>query len=192
LHEACQSRFAARWGAAPCGIVGFLTMTERSDIETLLNTYKSKEKRIWHGDCIVLCVFRATAPAGPDPPSGERRNLMMASEKLFGLHAAALQLRSQRMMMLASNIANAATPGYKARDLDFSKALDLAQQGSTTANAVEGAIAYRVPVQASLDGNTVEMATEQTAFAENALAYRSSLSFLSGRVNTLTRAIKGE
>ncbi|WP_077147284.1 flagellar basal body protein [Sphingopyxis sp. KK2] len=112
----------------------------------------------------------------------------MASEKLFGIHASALQLRSQRMMMLASNIANAATPNYKARDLDFSKALDLAQQGGS----MEGAVRYRVPVQASLDGNTVEMATEQTAFAENALAYRSSLSFLSGRVNTLTRALKGE
>ena len=113
---------------------------------------------------------------------------MMASDKLFGVHATALQLRSQRMMMLASNIANAATPNYKARDLDFSKALDLARQGGST----EGAVLYRVPVQSSLDGNTVEMATEQTAFAENALAYRSSLSFLSGRVNTLTRAIKGE
>jgi len=112
----------------------------------------------------------------------------MASDKLFGIHATALQLRSQRMMMLASNIANAATPHYKARDLDFSKALDLAQQGGS----MEDAVAYRVPVQASLDGNTVEMATEQTAFAENALAYRSSLSFLSGRVNTLTRALKGE
>ena len=63
-----------------------------------------------------------------------------------------------------------------------------AQQGGS----MEGAVRYRVPVQASLDGNTVEMATEQTAFAENALAYRSSLSFLSGRVNTLTRALKGE
>ena len=117
---------------------------------------------------------------------------MMATEKLFGLHAAALQLRSQRMMMLASNIANAATPNYKARDLDFTKALDLAQQGASTDGAIEGAIAYRVPVQASLDGNTVEMATEQTAFAENALAYRSSLSFLQGRIGTLTRALKGE
>src|SRR3546814_4100883 len=96
--------------------------------------------------------------------------------KLFGLHATALQLRSQRMMMLASNIANAATPNYKARDLDFAKALDLAQQGTST----DGAIEYRVPVQSSLDGNTVEMATEQTAFAENALAYRSSLAFLQG------------
>src|SRR3546814_1059706 len=91
-------------------------------------------------------------------------------------------------MMLASNIANAATPNYKARDIDFAKALDLAQQGTST----EGAISYRVPVQASLDGNTVEMATEQTAYAENALAYRSSLAFLSGRINTLSRALKGE
>lgn len=117
---------------------------------------------------------------------------MMATEKLFGMHATALQLRNQRMMLLASNIANAATPGYKARDLNFSKALDLAQQSGSPASAMEGAISYRVPVQASLDGNTVEMSTEQTAFAENALAYRSSLSFLNGRVNTLTRAIKGE
>jgi flagellar basal-body rod protein FlgB len=112
----------------------------------------------------------------------------MASEKLFGLHATALQLRSQRMMMLASNIANAATPNYKARDLDFSKALELAQDGGST----DAAIQYRVPVQSSLDGNTVEMATEPTAFAENALAYRSSLAFLQGRIGTLTRALKGE
>jgi flagellar basal-body rod protein FlgB len=49
-----------------------------------------------------------------------------------------------------------------------------------------------VPVQASLDVNTVEMATEQTAYAQNALAYRSSLAFLSGRINTLSRALKGE
>ena len=116
----------------------------------------------------------------------------MASEKLFGLHATALQLRSQRMMMLASNIANAATPNYKARDLDFSKALDLASQGASTDGAIEGAIAYRVPVQPSLDGNTVELNTEQTAFAENAVAYQTTLAFLNGRISTITRALKGE
>ena len=131
---------------------------------------------------VIACV-RADRP-----DRGKQGNVMMASEKLFGLHATALQLRSQRMMMLASNIANAATPNYKARDIDFAKALDLAQQGAST----EGAISYRVPVQASLDGNTVEMATEQTAYAENALAYRSSLAFLSSRINTLSRALKGE
>jgi flagellar basal-body rod protein FlgB len=113
---------------------------------------------------------------------------MPSVDSLFGIHATALKLREQRMSMLASNIANAATPGYKARDIDFSSALQMAGDGQSP----EAAIRYRVPVQASLDGNTVELATEQTAFAENALAYRSSLSFLQGRIGTITRALKGE
>jgi flagellar basal-body rod protein FlgB len=113
---------------------------------------------------------------------------MPSLDNLFGIHAAALKLREQRMSMLASNIANAATPGYKARDIEFSSALRSAESGGSP----EAAIRYRVPVQPSLDGNTVELATEQTAFAENALAYRSSLSFLNGRIGTLTRALKGE
>lgn len=113
---------------------------------------------------------------------------MPSLDNIFGIHANALKLREQRMSMLASNIANAATPGYKARDIEFSSALKLAEQGQSS----EAAIQYRIPVQPSLDGNTVELATEQTAFAENALAYRSSLSFLQGRIGTLTRALKGE
>lgn len=113
---------------------------------------------------------------------------MPSMESLFGVHATALKLRGQRMSMLASNIANAATPGYKARDLDFSSALKMAEANASP----DAAIRYRIPVQPSLDGNTVELATEQTAFAENALAYRSSLSFLQGRIGTITRALKGE
>jgi flagellar basal-body rod protein FlgB len=112
----------------------------------------------------------------------------MATDQLFGIHATALKLRGQRMAMLASNIANAATPNYKARDIDFSKALSLAERGQSA----DSAISYRIPLQPSLDGNTVEMPTEQTAFAENALAYRSSLAFLNGRIGTLSRALKGE
>ena len=113
---------------------------------------------------------------------------MSASDSLFGIHATALHLRQQRMTILASNIANATTPNYKARDLDFGEALGLAEG----AQSPEAAIRFRVPVQASLDGNTVELATEQTQFAENALAYRSSLAFLQGRIGTLTRALRGE
>jgi flagellar basal-body rod protein FlgB len=113
---------------------------------------------------------------------------MSAPDALFGTHATALHLRSQRMSMLASNIANAATPGYKSRDMDFGAALTLAEGGQ----AVTAATRYRVPIQPSLDGNTVELATEQTAFAENALGYRTSLSFLQGRIGTITRALKGE
>jgi flagellar basal-body rod protein FlgB len=113
---------------------------------------------------------------------------MPSMDNLFGIHATALKLREQRMTMLASNIANAATPGYKARDIEFSAALQMAEDGRSP----DDAIRYRVPVQPSLDGNTVELATEQTAFAENALAYRSSLSFLQGRIGSITRALKGE
>ena len=115
------------------------------------------------------------------------------ADKIFGIHGDALQLRSQRLSMLASNIANAATPGYKARDLDFEKAMSqVRKSGSDATQAMEGNAGYRVPLQTSLDGNTVEMATEQTAFAENAVAYTATLGFLRGRVETVTRAIRGE
>lgn len=84
---------------------------------------------------------------------------MPALDNIFGIHAAALKLREQRMAVLGSNIANASTPGYKARDIDFSSALKLAENGQSTQSAMR----FRVPIQASLDGNTVEMATEQGA-----------------------------
>ena len=116
----------------------------------------------------------------------------MAGDPLFGVHGAALAIRSQRMAMLASNIANAATPNYKARDIDFEKALALANEGQSAEDAAQGAIAYRVPVQPARDGNTVELSTEQTLFAENAVQYRTTLSFLEGRINTIRRALKGE
>ena len=114
------------------------------------------------------------------------------SEELFGVHGQALALRSQRLAMLASNIANAATPGYRARDIDFTAALDLAGQGMAAGEAASSATRYRVPVTPSIDGNTVELSTEQTLFAENAVQYRATLSFLEGRINTIRRALKGE
>ncbi len=116
----------------------------------------------------------------------------MSRQDLFGIHGTALALRSQRLALLASNIANAATPGYKARDIDFDRAMADAQGGASTGEAAAGAIAYRVPLSPSLDGNTVELATEQTLFAENALQYRTSLAFIEGRISTLKRALKGE
>jgi flagellar basal-body rod protein FlgB len=114
------------------------------------------------------------------------------SDELFGIHGRALSLRSQRLSLLASNIANAATPGYRARDIDFSRAMELAQRGHSTSQAAEGAVAYRVPIEPSPDGNTVELSTEQTLFAENAVQYRATLAFLEGRISTIRRALKGE
>lgn len=116
----------------------------------------------------------------------------MASNDLFGIHGAALEVRSQRMNVLASNIANAATPGFKARDIDFGQALNAVQGGTDVGADFGGALKYRNPLNASLDGNTVELSQEQTAFAENAVAYQTTLSFLNGRISTLTRALKGE
>ncbi len=114
------------------------------------------------------------------------------SERLFGIHGAALEIRAQRMGVLGSNIANAATPGYKARDIDFAAALEARLRGVADEQAIGAATRYRVPVMSSLDGNTVEMATEQAEFAENAVAYTATLGFLRGRVETVTRAIRGE
>ena len=114
------------------------------------------------------------------------------STSLFGIHAAALELRSQRMGMIASNIANAATPGYKAKDIDFHAALQKSQAGAATETAAQGAVLYRTPVMPSMDGNTVEMQNEQLAFSENAVGYSATLEFIRGRVDTLTRAMRGE
>src|SRR3546814_10677984 len=74
---------------------------------------KAGKNAIWHGHCNMPCAFPRAPHGRPGRGRGDRRNGQMASEKLFGLQAAALQLRSQRLMLLASNIANAATPHYK-------------------------------------------------------------------------------
>lgn len=115
--------------------------------------------------------------------------------KIFGIHGAALEVRSQRMGVLASNIANAATPGFKARDIDFAAALKARLEGAALGGdgSADGAgLVYRRPTMQSLDGNTVELAREQIAFAENAVAYSATLSFVQGKVSTITRALKGE
>jgi flagellar basal-body rod protein FlgB len=126
-------------------------------------------------------------------------------ENLFGIHEQALTLRASRAEILAGNLANADTPGFKARDVDFAALLQGMPGGplglSAThsghlgggAGAVEGlALAYRVPLQPSVDGNTVDTQVEQSAFAENAIAYQASLTFLTARIQGLRLALRGE
>ena len=115
----------------------------------------------------------------------------MAGDSLFGVHGAALEVRSQRMGVLASNIANASTPGFKARDIDFKAAL-ASMENDGGGQSIGAATKYRVPTQTSMDGNTVELSSEQTAFAENAVQYQTTLAFLNGRIAQITRALKGE
>jgi flagellar basal-body rod protein FlgB len=124
-------------------------------------------------------------------------------DHVFGVHAQALQLRARRGELIASNLANADTPNYKARDLDFRHALDNAQttmtMQSTHASHIShtnagGAAStlYRVPNQSSLDGNTVDTQLEKTRFSENAVRYQTTLRFLNGKISGLMKAIKGE
>lgn len=127
-------------------------------------------------------------------------------DKAFGIHAQALELRSQRAELLANNLANADTPNFKAKDFDFRNALDAAMQGQQgglqrtnaqhlqTASHAQGyQVQYRTPLQPDTgDGNTVDADHEQTAFAQNAMEYQMSLSFLNNRIQGLLRAIRGE
>jgi flagellar basal-body rod protein FlgB len=105
----------------------------------------------------------------------------------LGVHANALILREKRNEVLASNIANAATPQFKARDIDFAKELERAtghgalratdQQHFRAHATTSAGMLYRDPVNPSLDGNTVELAVEQMQFSENTLKYQASLQF---------------
>lgn len=118
-------------------------------------------------------------------------------------HAQALQLRSRRNEILASNIANAATPHFKARDLDFDREMQRhIKQGPlqvsdnqhfpTNTHPLREQMLFRDPINPSMDGNTVEMAVEQMEFSENVSRYQTSLEFLNKRISGLMSAIKGE
>jgi flagellar basal-body rod protein FlgB len=130
----------------------------------------------------------------------------------LGVHADALPLREQRMKLIASNLANADTPGYKAQDIDFNAALDAARLQREGAAAPAGRLAAtdgkhlsdaiatgqlpfqltRQASQPSLDGNTVDPDAERAAYGRAALEYRASLSFLESKVRTLLTAITGQ
>ena len=110
------------------------------------------------------------------------------------VHAEALKLRSQRQQVLASNIANADTPDYKARDFDFNAALRAAinaAEGDMPASAPAPQLLFRTVVQPSADGNTVDMDVERAQFAQNAARYEASLTFLNSKIRVLLAAIKG-
>jgi len=126
-------------------------------------------------------------------------------DKALGNLPQHLSVYGQRSELLASNLANADTPGFKARDIDFQAALKKAAGEqlalkTTNRNHLGGAgsalsepdLLYRIPTQPSLDGNTVDTQVEQAEFTENAIRYQSTLTFLNGKFSGLKRAIKGE
>jgi flagellar basal-body rod protein FlgB len=135
-------------------------------------------------------------------------------DQYIGVHAAALDVRARRTEVIANNLANADTPGFKARDLDFRTALARAAGeqvpgvhlsttraghigGTASAEAtalVDGSgadLKYRTPLAPALDGNTVDAQLEQAAFAENAVRYQATLTFLNSKFRSLMTAILG-
>ncbi|MGA8864767.1 MAG: flagellar basal body rod protein FlgB [Gallionella sp.] len=119
----------------------------------------------------------------------------------------ALNLRAARQELLASNIANADTPNYKAKDVNFATALQNALAGTSpalppaqtspmhlqgnTGQAIMGTpVMYRVPAQPSADGNTVDMDVERTQFTDNALRYEAGVSFVSDELKDIQAAIQ--
>ncbi len=129
---------------------------------------------------------------------------MSMFDTALGQHGQALAVRNQRMEVLARNIANADTPHFKARDLDFKQILQQASGDKlqTTdaqhmalpaqGNGTERGLLYRVPFNAAFDGNTVELNVEQAQYGKAAADYQASLSFLENRVSGLRKALRGE
>jgi flagellar basal-body rod protein FlgB len=130
-------------------------------------------------------------------------------DQALQFNEAALSLRGQRQQILASNIANADTPNYKARDIDFSKALQGAMARGTGAPALvtsaanhlggaggsggmtSAALMYRTAQQGAIDGNTVEMDSERNQFADNAIRYEAGMTLISGQIKSMLAAIQG-
>lgn len=128
--------------------------------------------------------------------------MSLTPDPLFGIHTQALNLWQRRTEVLASNLANADTPGYLARDIDFRKVLakvdgaalplaaPTAGQIDTAAQAAD-TLSYRVPTQPSMDGNSVDAQQEQADFAANGVHYQASLSFITAQIRMLRTAITG-
>ncbi|MGI5309253.1 flagellar basal body rod protein FlgB [Rheinheimera sp. WS51] len=130
--------------------------------------------------------------------------MAISFEKAFGMHPEALMIRDRRAQVLSENIANADTPGYKARDIDFNQAMKLAkahQSGSVgrthekhfaISSQLGADTLFRNPDQPDTgDGNTVDIHHERNAFMQNSMEYQASLSFLTARINGLKKAITG-
>lgn len=133
--------------------------------------------------------------------------MVQGLDNYFGVHAEALRIRAARAQLLAQNIANADTPHYQARDIDFSAALatashefnpahlrvtDAAHIAAPEQERFGADILFRTPQAAALDGNSVDSEYEKSEFLRNAVEYQATLKFLDGKIRTLLSAIKGE
>ena len=131
--------------------------------------------------------------------------MAISLDKLMGFHHKAMQIRTDKMEVIAGNLANANTPGYKARDIDFQKAMASAQYAQsqhtltrTNERHIEGKmqsqgeLEYRIPNQPDTgDGNTVEVQTERNMFLDNGMRYQAGIQFLNGKIKGMKKALSG-
>jgi flagellar basal-body rod protein FlgB len=135
--------------------------------------------------------------------------MMEKIDKVLDFHAAALRLRGNRQQLLASNIANADTPNYKARDIEFASALKgaLSRPGhasesitrtaayhmsdASRSGSIDASLLYRPVKQGSIDGNTVDLDLERSHFTDNAIRYEASLTLISAQIKSLLAALQG-
>ena len=133
-------------------------------------------------------------------------------DSIFGIHEQALSVRKERQNIIANNLANADTPNFKARDLDWRKEMQAAQEslsqninrpdlkttnsrhisGFAESTSTQAYLQYRQPTQPSLDGNTVEAHIEKAQFMENSMQYQATLEFMNGKISSIRGALKGE
>lgn len=123
---------------------------------------------------------------------------MAGIDKLFGIHGQALQVRAARAEVLANNIANADTPGFHAKDIDFASALQEASRNvsgpnnSSFQSVIKNNLIDTPSAQGARDGNTVDSQAENVKFMQNTVQYQASLGFLNGKIRQLLTAIKGD
>ncbi|MGV4197821.1 flagellar basal body rod protein FlgB [Citrobacter murliniae] len=110
-------------------------------------------------------------------------------QQALGVHPQAVKLRLERTELLTANLANVDTPNFKAKDIDFSTEMQWASRSNVMP---EVDVKYRVPMQPSEDGNTVELNTEQARFSQNSMDYQSSLTFLNLQLSGVREAIEGK
>lgn len=117
--------------------------------------------------------------------AGVTQEMGISFQQALGVHPQAVKLRLERTELLTANLANVDTPNFKAKDIDFAREMQRAN------NAVVD-VQYRVPMQPSEDGNTVELNSEQARFSQNSMDYQSSLTFLNLQISGIREAIEGK
>ncbi len=128
---------------------------------------------------------------------------MTIFDNVFGIHENALKLRERRLNVLTENIANADTPNYKARDIDFKSVMRATQSGAkdmatTHKSHIDAGklgkdgLVYRNPLNPAADGNTVELSVQQSEFGKESTRYTATMQFIENRIGGVRRALRGE